>query len=107
MPQIDRPWEGGYIRVDSRARDVYVIRRSINGTRYERSTFCTTYRAGIEQLKRFEADPENYQPQGEPKGAGLYLAEELAQQFLDWSRDEKKNSATWRWMQAWGLHWRG
>lgn len=107
MPEIDRPWFGGYIRVDARGRDVYVIRKSINGTRYEISTRCNTQRAAMKQYERFEADPENYEPQGNPKREPLYLTERLAQEFLDWSRDEKKNSEQWRWTQRWCLKWWG
>ncbi len=57
-------WEGGFIRHDSRGRKVYVIRRMINGRNYKVSTRATTLRAAVEQLKRFETDPEHYNPAG-------------------------------------------
>ena len=59
-------WEGGFIRHDSQGRKVYVIRRMINGRNYKVSTRATTLRAAIEQLKRFEIDPEHYNPVGSP-----------------------------------------
>ncbi|PTL79232.1 hypothetical protein [Vitiosangium sp. GDMCC 1.1324] len=61
-----KTWEGGFIRHDSRGRKVYVIRRMINGRSYKVSTRATTLRAAMEQLKRFEADPEHYNPAGPP-----------------------------------------
>jgi len=105
MPKIDDTWDGGYIRLDAKGRKTFIIRRSVNGTRYEVSTRAGTWRGALEQLKRFEADPENYKPEGEAAPDALLMTEELVQQFLDWSRDEKKNSEQWRWTQAWALKW--
>jgi hypothetical protein len=59
-------WEGGFIRHDSKGRKVYVIRRMLNGRNYKVSTRATTLRAAMEQLKRFESDPEHYNPAEAP-----------------------------------------
>lgn len=55
-------WEDGFIRHDSKGHTVYVIRRMINGRNFKVGTRATTLRAAMEQLKRFETDPEHYNP---------------------------------------------
>jgi site-specific recombinase XerD len=105
MPKSDRPWEGGYIRLDARGRDVYVIRRAVAGKRYEISTRCHAPKQAYEQLRRFEADPESYSPNGARKKAPLYLDTALAAEFLEWNRDIKKNSMQWLTTQRWCLAW--
>ena len=86
-------WEGGFVRTDAKGRKVYVIRRMINGKSYKVSTRAGNARAAMEQLKRFEADPEGYNPAGAPHEAPIYLDAPLAEEFLAWNRDVKKNSA--------------
>jgi hypothetical protein len=70
----------------------------VNGKRYERSTH-TSRRAAVAQLARFDADPENYDPRGQPKAAPIYLAADLRERFLRWSKEEGKkgygNSVDW------------
>lgn len=102
-----RQWEGGYIRKDSRGRDTYVIRRMIKYRRYDVSTRAHTLRGAMEQLKKFEADPEGYVAgQTEPtEKAPIYLDEDLAREFLTWSRDVQKNSAKWVGEQRLYLAW--
>jgi len=90
-----RYWEGGRIRTDSDGRDVYVIRRQVNGKRYEVSTRCHTRRAALEQLGRFEADPEGYDPRGGLQPDPIYLDKPLVEAYLRYSRDEKENSPKW------------
>ena len=50
-----------------------------------------------EQLKRFEENPAEYRPGGTPRVVlePVYLDKALAKEFLDHSRDVKKNSSTW------------
>lgn len=86
-----RPWLGGFVREDS---GVFIIRRSVNGKRYDVSTRCMTERAALKQLERFEVDPANYSPGGDGKEP-VFLDVDLAQQFLTFCRDEKKNSPLW------------
>lgn len=86
-------WPGGYTRQDRRGRTVYVIRRSIGGVRYEISTRCTTLRAAMRELERFEADPPGYRPGGDVSNA-LYLDAELARAFLE-AQARKGNSQKW------------
>ena len=98
-------WEGGFIRHDSRGRKVYVIRRMINGRNYKVSTRATTLRAAMEQLKRFETDPEHYNPAGSSHEAPIHLDAPLAAEFLAYSRDVDKNSSTWVKKQQGYLAW--
>lgn len=98
-------WEGGFIRTDVKGRKVYVIRRMINGKSYKVSTRAGNARAPMEQLKRFEADPEGYNPAGAPREAPIYLDAPLAEEFLIWNRDVKKNSREWLEKQQRYLAW--
>ncbi len=99
-----RTWDGGRILVDSDGRDVYQIRKQINGKRYEVSTRCHSTKAAHEQLKRFEADPEGYMPSGLSSNR-LVLDEALRDEFLAWSELEKKNTKTWVGQQRLYLTW--
>lgn len=110
MATRSEEWDGGYVRVDARGRKTYIIRRSVGGKRYEVSTRCSTLRGAMDQLKRFEADPVGYVAAPGPvdaKPTGLYLTPALAQLYLDWSRDVRRNSKRWREQQAWLLEWWG
>ncbi|HEX8439026.1 tyrosine-type recombinase/integrase [Archangium sp.] len=98
-------WEGGFVRLDAKGRKVYVIRRMINGRNYKVSTRASTLRAAMEQLKRFETDPENYNPAGLPHEQPIYPDAQLAEEFLLWSRDTKKNSREWLEKQQRYLAW--
>jgi hypothetical protein len=62
MPRIDDKWDYGYIRKDAKGRKVHIIRVSIGGKRYEVSTRRHTQGAAIDEYRRFETDPENYEP---------------------------------------------
>ncbi|MCM2334173.1 MAG: hypothetical protein NDI82_09525 [Anaeromyxobacteraceae bacterium] len=92
-------WEGGRIWHDAKGRKVYVIRKQVNGTRYERSTHTSSESAASVQLDRFDADPENYDPRGKPKVAPIYLTADLRERFLRWSKEKGKkgygNSVDW------------
>jgi integrase len=87
-------WDGGYVRTDAHGRSV-VIRQQVNGKRYELSTRAFSVRAALEQLKRFQADPEGYDPRGEERPESIYLSEELVRGYLAYSREDKGNSRSW------------
>lgn len=99
MPSIKAAWEGGYVTKDRRGRDTYYIRKQIAGVRYDVSTRCHTLKGAMEQLKRFEADPEGYAPTAASAGSStkgpVFLDEALALEFLTWSRDVQKNTPRW------------
>lgn len=111
------PWDGGRKWIDADGRVTYYIRRSVNGRRYEVRTSATTERAAFEQLKRFEADPEGYDPRGEERAEAVYLDEDLARAFLAWSVAPRKDGGagnTPRWvgqqrlyLAAWADHLHG
>jgi hypothetical protein len=101
----DRDWEGGYVRLDAAGRDVYVIRRSVMGQRYEISTRAHTARAALEHLARFEADPDGYDPRGTPSVDPIILDQNLATAFLGWSRDNRHNTRKWVGEQRSALAW--
>lgn len=99
-------WDGGYWRRNADGKKVFVIYRKVRGTLYEISTRCTHSGAAHEHLKRFEADPEAYKACPIPDSPnGLFLDEDLASKFLEWSRDEKKNSVKHRLDQRRALTW--
>lgn len=107
VSQRDRSeWEsrGGRIRFDARGRAVYVIRRQVNGRRYEVSTRCHSLGAALRQMERFEAEPEAYNPRGAERGPPVYLDEALAADFLAWSK-AKGNTARWIGQQRLYLAW--
>jgi integrase len=94
-------WDGGRKWIDADGRATYYVRKRVGGKRYEVRTSATTERAAFEQLKRFEADPEGYDPRGEVKAEPIYLDEHLSQGFLDWSlRPRREGGAgnTPRWV---------
>ena len=98
-------WEGGYIHKDARGRDLYVIRQQVSGKRYEVSTRTFSYRAALEQLKRFQGDPEGYDPRGLVRPEGIYLDLDLSTKYLAYSRSERGNSHEWVTKQRAILSW--
>jgi integrase len=97
-------WPGGRIWEGTDGARTYVVRRKVAGRTYEVSTRCTSLRAAMAQLARFEADPEGYDPSG-GQGERLLLDEDRARAFLRWSRDEKVNSSGWVRQQKRYLAW--
>lgn len=98
-------WSGGFIRIDQDGSKVFVIRRMINGKRYKVSTRCHDEASAVEQLRRFEADPEGYFVAANPYYAPLYLDADLTTKFLKWSKEAKKNSEVWLRQQQRHLAW--
>jgi hypothetical protein len=103
MPWVGK-WLGGRIWEARDGVRTYWIRRKVEGRPYNLSTRCTSERAALKQLERFEADPSGYSPGG-AAGDALVLDEELSRAFLRWSRDEKGNSAEWVGKQKRYLAW--
>jgi integrase len=101
-------WEATEVRGlrvwrDADGRASYHIRKSIHGTRYELATGATNIASAIEQLRRFEADPQGYDPRGDTR-EGLFLSDELVKEFLEFSKG-LGNSADWRRKQKHLLAW--
>ena len=89
------PWEGGRIWKAADGSVTYYIRRQVGGRVYSSSTGATTRRSAMAQLERFEKDPEGYRPEGDIGPAPIFLTNELAEDFLGWSKNERGNSAGW------------
>src|SRR5262245_50205433 len=100
-----RTWDGGYIIRDSRGRDTFYIRKQIDGRRYDVSTRARSIRAAMEQLRRFEENPEAFSAAGTPRKESVHLDEDLAREFLFWCRDVRKNSTEWLTRQKRFLAW--
>lgn len=64
--------------------DDYRIEKKINGRRFHFSTRCSTLRAALKQLERFEDDPLHYTPLGEPDHSGLTMSAELILEYFDY-----------------------
>ncbi|WP_242344005.1 tyrosine-type recombinase/integrase [Anaeromyxobacter terrae] len=90
---------------DADGRRSYHIRKSIGGKRYELATGATNIQSAIEHLRRFEVDPERYDPRGDAR-EGVFLTEELVTEYLAYSKGEG-NSAPWRRKQKHILAWWG
>jgi integrase len=101
-------WESTEVRGlriwrDANGRPSYHIRKALAGKRYELATGATNIESAIEQLRRFEADPERYDPRGDSREP-LFLSEKLVEEFLEFSLGEG-NSAPWRRKQKNLLAW--
>lgn len=68
-------WPGGYVRTTKSGRVVYVIELWRHGRKQHVSTGCSTIRAAMKELERFELDPLSYEPGGVAPGAVLLTAE--------------------------------
>jgi len=118
---MDKPgsksWVGGYWRLDSRKRRVYVIHRQVNGKRYNISTRARSEAAAVIQLRRFEEDPEGYDPRGRVRAEPIHLDVKLADEFLAWSLKPKDqggrgNTPDWvheqkRYIDTWATKLKG
>lgn len=115
-------WEGGLVRYGADGRGTFVIRRMVNGNRYMVSTRvrfradaseqakAKAEAAALIQLRRFEANPEGYDPRGEVAAAPIYLDDPLRLAFLLWSAKPKKeggkgNTRDWVHEQKLYLEW--
>lgn len=90
-----RPWAGGRVWRAEDGTETYVIRRQVEGRRYDLSTRCTSERAALEHLRRFESDPSSYRPSGDSDAEPLAMTLELTKEFLAWQKREKGNSEAW------------
>lgn len=102
MPDRSQKWPGGYV---SQGSGAFFIYKRVRGKLYEVRTPATGIKAALKHLERFEANPENYKPQGEAPADALRLGEELGRAFLFWSRDVKRNTPRWVRDQQRALTW--
>lgn len=81
-----RKWLGGYVR-----RGTFIIERWVGGQHFHISTRCRLERAALEQLARFEADPESYRPGGD--GEAVVMNADLVDEHERWQLAVKRNTA--------------
>ncbi len=98
-------WKAGRAWRDPSGAETFHIRKQIGGRVFEVSTGCTSLGSALKQLERFEADPEHYQPAGDPGAAPLYLDAPTVKDFLRWSLRGKGNTSTWVAKQRGALAW--
>lgn len=104
MPWIERTWPGGRIWRDKSGRLTFYIWKQVNGRRYCISTRCTSERAALEHLTRFEQDPDAYSPNSALPDT-IQLSAELIKDYLarciekgnqvDWVAKKKSYLAWW------------
>ena len=104
---VDRTdtWDGGYKRTNAKGKKVFIIHKRVRGKLYEVSTRCVSSAAAEAQYRRFQLDPENYNPEGEKPRVRLTLDATLGRDFLFWSRDVKRNTPKWVRDQRRALAW--
>jgi hypothetical protein len=97
-------WEqrGGRVRIDSKGRPVFIIRKQVDGRRYEVSTKKHSLAAALAEWDKFERNPDRYGADGP-----VYLSNDLAADFLVWSLNEKGNTVPWVKAQKSALKWWG
>lgn len=89
--------------VDGDGRKSYVIRKSINGRRFEVSTRCSNLRAAVKALEEFERDPQRFRPGG-VHSTKLALDDKLIDRHIeaasgdsvDWLRKKRAYLKWWR-----------
>lgn len=69
----------GYVR-----GGVFIIEKRIHTKKFHVSTRCTSLRAALKQLERFEADPGGYDPAGTVTPDALVLTQALIDEFHEW-----------------------
>jgi integrase len=94
-------WEGGRTWLSADRRVTYWIERQLNGVRFTFNTGASTYKVAMQHLARFEADPQGYRPEGEPRRAPVYLTNDLAADFL---RAQKAKGRSPKWIAAQRLY---
>lgn len=102
---VDRGWEGGRIWEAADGSRAYYIEKQVAGKRYRINTGATREPAALIQYRRFQEDPEGYDPRGVVRKPALYIDDKLTNAFLDWSEKEKKNTPRWVGQQRLYMAW--
>jgi integrase len=96
----------GRVWVSETGKRTFYIRQVRGGKRWDVSTKCSTMRAALKELERFEMDPEHYRPQG--SDARLVLNDALIEDYARWcvsvteATDPAWLSAKKRYLRWWG-----
>jgi hypothetical protein len=74
----------GRVWVAENGKRTFYIRQVREGKRWSVSTRCSTLRAALKELERFEMDPQAYRPLGSTPT--LVLNEELIERYAKWCK---------------------
>jgi len=85
-------WPGGRIHIQKDGRPLFIIERKVNNRRFHVSTRAHTWTAAMEQLQRFESNPDEYRPEG-GRGDPLLLTDKLIFAYGDYLVDVKHTTA--------------
>lgn len=88
---MKKRWPGGYVHRQTDGQNLFIIEREVGGFRFHRSTRCHTREAAMAQLKRFEANPSKWSPDGSEE-APLVMTTDLLAEYREWGLTEKRNS---------------
>ncbi len=101
----------GRIRYDRHGEPVFVIRKTVRGRAYEITLSATTLEDALREFASFREDPVAYERRAREAARPvatkepIYLDTTLADAFLAWSRDVKKNTPRWVHEQKLYLDW--
>lgn len=84
MRQKVEGWPG-YVRRERNGKSVFVIEKMVGGRRFHVSTRASNITAAAEQLARFQANPEAYEPSGSV-GRPVRMTAALVLEFREWQR---------------------
>src|SRR6266849_2527647 len=87
----------GRVWVSDAGKRTFYIRQVRDGKRWDVSTKCSTLRAALKELERFEMNPEKYRPLG--SGERLVLNEDLIEKYAKWCRESTEASDP-LWLEA-------
>lgn len=82
-------WPGGYIATDANGIERYFIEKKIRGRKFHFSTSCSTLRAAMKQLERFEEDPLNFRA---PQEQELLLTPKLILEYNQFQLTVRKGT---------------
>jgi integrase len=100
-----QPWEGGYIRTAPSGRRSFYIEKRLDGQRFHFSLQTGDHEVALREYRRFRDDPNGYELVAPVAHEKLLLTMKLVEQFLTWSRDEKKNTPDWVRAQRRAMGW--
>ena len=82
-------WLGGFIRFTKSGKPTYVIERHWRGGYFKASTRMHTEKGALEELARFESDPESYVAGGRDR---LLMTPELVMEYRSHLLDKGNTS---------------
>lgn len=81
----------GYVHRQKNGKPLFIIEKQVGGRRFHVSTRANNITAAMEQLARFQANPEAYEPSGST-GRPVRFTAELLRDFRAWQRTAKRVS---------------